>query len=85
MRRAAKLAHPLRNALITGLVGSVAAEVVASSGMTTVMELVAATRTAVGMEAVDTEEVRTLKYYLFFDNFKLESWNFQVNIFFLNA
>lgn len=66
MRRAAKLAHPLRNALITGLVGSVAAEVVASSGMTTVMELVAATRTAVGMEAVDTEEVRTLKYYLFF-------------------
>lgn len=57
MRRAAKLARPLRNALTTGRAGSVAAAVVASSGMTTVMAPVVVTRTAVEMEAVDTEEV----------------------------
>lgn len=58
MRRAARLAHPLKNALTTGRVGSgAAAEAEASSGMTTVMGPAVATRTAVEMEAVVTEEV----------------------------
>lgn len=57
MRKAARLARPLRNAMTTGRVGSVAVAVVASSGMTTAMVPAVATRTAVGMEAVDTEEV----------------------------
>ncbi len=57
MRRVARLARPLRNALTTGRVGSVAAVAVASSDMTTVMGPAVATRTAVEMAAVDTEEV----------------------------
>lgn len=57
MRRVVRLAHPLRSALTTGRVDTVAAVVVASSGMTTVMDPVVATRTVVEMEGVDTEEV----------------------------
>jgi len=61
MRMVARLAHPLRNALTTGRVGSAAvvvAVVVTSSGMTTVMGPAVATKAAVEMEEVDTEEVR---------------------------
>lgn len=54
---AARLARPLRNALTTGKAGSAAAVVVASSGMITAMGPAVVTRTAVEMEAVDTEEV----------------------------
>lgn len=57
MRRAARLARPLKNALTTGRSVSVDAAAVASSGMITVMGPVVATRTAVEMEAVDIEEV----------------------------
>lgn len=57
MRRAARLARPLRNVLTTGRVATVDVEVATSSDMTTVMGPVVATRTAVEMEAVDTEEV----------------------------
>lgn len=56
--RAARLARHLRNALTTGRSGSAAAVAVASSDTTAAMATVVATRAAVGMEAVDTEEVR---------------------------
>lgn len=57
MRRAARLARPLRNVLTTGRVVIADAEVATSSDMTAAMGPVVATRTAVEMEAVDTEEV----------------------------
>lgn len=57
MRRVARLARPLRNALTTGRAGSVAAVVVGAFSGTITATTVVATRTAVGMEVVDTEEV----------------------------
>lgn len=57
MRRAARPARPRTNALTTGKAGSVAAEAVASSGMTTARDPAAATRAAAGTGAAGTEEV----------------------------
>jgi len=67
MRRVARLARPLRNALTTGRAGSAAAAVVAaaavtvaavaSSDMTTAMDPAVATRTVEETEAAGTEEV----------------------------
>lgn len=73
MRRAARLARPLINALTTGRVGSVAVAEVASSGMTTVRDPAVAIRAVVEMEGVDTEEVSEAAgiTHICFDHVKL--------------